>query len=426
MRNANLCLDAQLSPRWQMYNGAPLQAWTCSNSDNQNFDFKNDGRIVVGREERYCVDVPNGKGYNGAKLQTYECNRGPNQQWYYDLKGAVHWAPYGTVSDLCIDVTDNRFADGTVMQLYKCYYGETQIFSHNGQVGSAANTPVNANFPVMVSESGTQWVKQLFPTKRLLSWAENDQYYNNLNKGPKIVGLMHWQDGNVAGNSKMWLPQYWGDRKRNLWQQRMKEINQSGKVPPVVLSFNEPDLAVGQNSQASAGMDPYYAAQVHKKEIEDVFRPLGSKIIGPQWGSIWNDDYINKFMGECQKLGCKFDGMGLHMYKSMDKGVDAAVKSTIEEVEKAYAKFKLPLFITELGFTKAGGGSDQQFAEYLKKVGNYLDNTDKVAVWALSAVQRKNNGGWGNDGGFMNENFAFFNGDYSVTDLGYKYMYDTF
>jgi hypothetical protein len=427
----NQCLDVNIANTWTLGNGQGLQIWQCSNSDNQNYVFANNA-LKVGKDLRYCVDVPGGQGYNGAKLQIWQCSGGPNQNFAYLSNGAIKWMPNGQDSNLCLDVSNNQFTNGNALQLYQCFYGKNQIYSYGGVVGAknvqGGSTVTNQNQNAIATggSSNTAWVKQLFPTKRLLSWAENDQYYNNLNKGPKIVGLMHWEHGQVAGNNKLWLPQFWGDRRWNEWNQRKAEIKASGKVPPVVLSFNEPDLAIGQNSDASAGIDPYWAAQLHKKEVEDVFRPMGSKIIGPQWGSIWNEDYINKFMGECQKLGCKFDGIGLHHYETMKDGVDAAVRNTIAQVEKAYERFKLPLFITELGFASSGGGSDQQFIEYLQKIGRYLDNTDKVAVWSLSAVQRKGGSGWGNDGGFMSSSFCFFNSDYSVTDLGMKYMYDSF
>lgn len=422
----NLCMDARMSPRWQLQNGLPAQAYTCANSDNQQITFRQDHLVAFGKDQYFCLDLTNGRWTPGTQFQYHQCSTGnPNQQWVYQPNGMIQSVAH---PEFCVDVKDGLYENGNVFQAWWCdANNKNQIFSYGGKIGYS-DTGVSGS----VSQSGgsgsgnNDWVKKLFPVKRLLSWAEDDRYYNKLNVGTKIVALAHWEHGDVAGNNKLWLPQFWGDRKWNEWNQRKAEIKASGKVPPVVLSFNECDLAVGQNSQASAGMDPYWAAQVHKKEIEDVFRPMGSKIIGPQWGSIWNEDYINKFMGECQKLGCKFDGMGLHHYETMKDGVDAAVKNTIAQVEKAYERFNLPLFITELGFASSGGGTDQQFIEYLQKIGKYLDNTDKVAVWSLSAVQRKNNGGWGNDNGFMSSSFAFFNSDYSVTDLGYKYMYDTF
>jgi hypothetical protein len=412
----NNVLDAQIGPatNWQMRDGVVGQVYApADNADNQEVYFER-YRAFFGKAKKYALNVPGGNARENQWLQLWSNYDGDkNFDFLRTDDGHIKHMPGGRDSGLCVAVGANN-----ILVLQQCCDRQEQIFR---PVGSTPNTQ-NA----VSTGSGTGWVKQLFPTKRLLSWAENDMQFNKLNVGSKIAGLMHWEHGDVKGNNKIWLPQFWGDRKWAEWNARKAEIKASGKVPPVVLSFNECDLAIGQNSQASAGMDPYWAAQLHKKEIEDVFRPMGSKIIGPQWGSIWNEDYINKFMGECQKLGCKFDGIGLHHYESMKDGVDAAVRNTIAQVEKAYERFKMPIFLTELGFSSAGGGTDQQFIEYLQKIGRYLDNTDKVAVWALSAVQRKGGNGWGNDGGFMSSSFCFFNADYSVTELGYKYMYDTF
>lgn len=137
----------------------------------------------------------------------------------------------------------------------------------------------------------------------------------------------------------------------------------------------------------------------------------------------WNvNGWLKPFLTQCAQLGCGIDAIGMHFYVDINNNTDAAVSYIRTTVESVYARFGLPLVLGEVGLTQKGGGTDEQIADFVQKVGNYLDNSGAVLAWGLSAVFAKG-AGWD---GYLNSNMAFFWPNNTLTDLATMYMYNTF
>ncbi|UZJ53607.1 hypothetical protein CBS101457_002927 [Exobasidium rhododendri] len=180
------------------------------------------------------------------------------------------------------------------------------------------------------------------------------------------------------------------------------------------MSFNEPDIS------SQANMDAVYAAHVFYNEITLPFGRKGSNVVSP--GIVWDTAWLKTFYATCEELGCGIDAAGQHIYVGINGNVNAAVASVKQQITTMYALFGKPIILSEVGLTQAGGGTSAQIVDFLRKVGAYLDGNSNVLAWALSAVFSKGDG-WD---GYLNSNMAFFDADGSISDLGYKYMYDTF
>lgn len=114
-----------------------------------------------------------------------------------------------------------------------------------------------------------------------------------------------WQDGPVPQmpDKNEYVPMFWGLPHRNLWNQRVAEMNK--KPPKHLMAFNEPDV------KGQANMDPNSAAQLYMREIY----PWAKK--GVQLGSpaiVWNLNWMSTFLDAVQKQGGHVDFICLHWY----------------------------------------------------------------------------------------------------------------
>lgn len=406
----NLCMDARLSPRWQMQNGLPAQAYTCANSDNQQITFRQDRLVAFGRDQTFCLDLTDGRWAPGTIFQYYQCSPGnPNQEWLYQPNGFIQSVAH---PEFCVDVKDGVYQNGNVFQAWWCDpNNKNQIFSYGGKIGYSNG----AGSGSAVASGNSDWVKRLFPKgrKACLAWGVSDAFYKNIVGGSKISAMYHWADGDVQGNNKLFMPMFWGDSKWDKWNKQLEAIGSS--TPKVVLGFNEPDL---QLSEGSAGMNPEWSAELYKKEIHDRFASKGSILVSP--AVAWDySGWLKRFMNKCNELGCRVDAIGYHIYLPINGNVDGAIAEMKKRLEAVYAMYKKPIMLTELGLTREGGGSDWQIKDFLKKAVDYLDNTDFIASYAFSGCFVRGNG-WD---GYLDSNSAFFNADGSLTDLGATYAW---
>ncbi|PWY99332.1 glycoside hydrolase, partial [Testicularia cyperi] len=191
-------------------------------------------------------------------------------------------------------------------------------------------------------------------------------------KGAKSTKLeyihwyQHWQDTRVDSLDKMglqYVPSFWGPSKWDKWNAVKAEMDQKG-LPEYLLAFNEPDVT-GQ-----ADLGPKAAAKLWMQELAP-YANKGVKVGAPQL--CWNLQWLEKFMKQCNKLGCKISFIPLHWYGSWQ---DFDKFTTY--IQTVHDEYQLPIWITEYGITQASGGSQDDISNFHKKAVAWMRNTGFV------------------------------------------------
>ncbi|SPO31256.1 uncharacterized protein UTRI_05935_B [Ustilago trichophora] len=170
----------------------------------------------------------------------------------------------------------------------------------------------------------------------------------------------HWQDCRVPDLDKLgfeYVPTFWGTTKWDKWNAVKAEISR-GPLPRYLLAFNEPDV------QGQSDLGPKAAAKLFMQELQP-FADKGVQVGSPQ--VCWNMQWLDQFMKECQKLGCKISFIALHWYGSW-QDFDKFTK-WISSVHDAY---KLDIWMTEYGITQASGGSQSDIKNFHMKAVKWM------------------------------------------------------
>ncbi|EPQ25797.1 uncharacterized protein PFL1_06664 [Pseudozyma flocculosa PF-1] len=241
--------------------------------------------------------------------------------------------------------------------------------------------------------------------ERGLSWGTEDILGTKMGKG-YVSWYWHWQD---AANKYLdqrgleFVPCFWGPKYQDKWNQRKKEM--AHDLPKHILAFNEPEIP-GQ-----ANMGPKHAARLFMQEIQP-YAKKGVKLSSPQM--VYKLDWLETFMDECDKLGCQIDFMALHWYGT-HKDL-TAFKKWISSVHK---RFNRPIWVTEYGITSAAGASQQDIKNFHMKATTWMEQTGYVQRASWLGCFKVNSPP---DSYASNKN-AFFNGNGSLRDLAYWYIY---
>ncbi len=151
----------------------------------------------------------------------------------------------------------------------------------------------------------------------------------------------HWQDTRVADLDKLgfeYVATFWGPTKWDKWNAVKAELSR-GPLPKYMLAFNEPDV------QGQSDLGPKAAAKLWMKEMQP-WANKGVKVGSPQ--VCWNMQWLEQFMGECKKLGCKISFIALHWYGSWRE-----FDKFTHWIESVHNEFGLDIWITEYGITQA-------------------------------------------------------------------------
>ncbi|CBQ71520.1 conserved hypothetical protein [Sporisorium reilianum SRZ2] len=240
--------------------------------------------------------------------------------------------------------------------------------------------------------------------ERGLAWGVNDNYGPRIAKG-LIRWYWHWQDGpNPKFNGKLeWVPCFWGPKYYSQWNQRKQEMK--GNLPEHILSFNEPEIA-GQSN-----LDPKYAAKLHMKELEPYARK-GVKISSPQM--VYKTEWLEEFMEECNKLGCTVDFIALHWY-----GTSRDMAKLKKWIKTIHNKFGKPIWVTEYGITAASGPNMSAIKKFHMDATAWMTSVKYVKRAAWLGCFEINNP----PDSYANNKNAFLNGNGSLRDIAYWYLY---
>lgn len=240
--------------------------------------------------------------------------------------------------------------------------------------------------------------------ERGLAWGVNNNYGPRVAKG-LIKWYWHWQDGpNPKFNGKLeWVPCYWGPKYSSQWAQRKKEMEHN--LPKYLLSVNEPEIP-GQSN-----LSPKHAARLHMKELEP-YAKKGVKISSPQM--VYKTEWLQEFMDECNKLGCTIDFVAIHWY-----GTTKDMKAFKKWIKTIHKRFGKPIWVTEYGITAASGSNMAAIKKFHMDATTWMSNVKYVkrAAW-LGCFEISNP-----PDSYANNKNAFLNGNGSLRDIAYWYLY---
>lgn len=256
--------------------------------------------------------------------------------------------------------------------------------STKGTNGKAKDTSKPTSISVAADGSGVL---------RGICWGMDDSYAQKL-QGSMIKWYHHWQDGNnpnLDAQGAEYVPMFWGSRYNYLWNQRKASFN--NKLPEHIIAQNEPDV------KSQSNVDPYTAAADWARELGP-WQKRGVKVTTPQ--IVYDVDWMSTFMGELKKKGYTPDIIALHWYGGSDQ--ISSFKSYLNKVHSRWPD--MPIWITEMGVTATGAGSQSQVLSFQREVMNFADSSGYVkrVAWIGAFIE-----GQAYDG-FMSNLNAFFNG----------------
>ncbi|WBC16628.1 beta-1,3-glucanase family protein [Micromonospora sp. WMMA1998] len=106
----NKCVDV---PGSNFVDRAPLQMWTCNNTNAQRWTFSG---ATLRSQNGKCMDVDGGSTANGATVQLYTCNGTGAQRFTLTAAGDL----INPQANKCVDIKDRNTGDGARLQLWDC------------------------------------------------------------------------------------------------------------------------------------------------------------------------------------------------------------------------------------------------------------------------------------------------------------------
>ncbi|KAL8971183.1 MAG: hypothetical protein Q9185_002163 [Variospora sp. 1 TL-2023] len=222
--------------------------------------------------------------------------------------------------------------------------------------------------------------------KRGLVYDWNSQDYSKFFKNSnKIAFGSNWREKRIPApgvtyDDGAYVPTIHVDGNLNNdgWLNAVKALIASGT--PMIYASNEPD------NQGQANLSPAQAAAVYKKYVQP-FKgqaALASPAI-TNGGGATGLGFLEDFVGQCRD--CHFDIINVHHYVNRwDVGVDQAVSAVKSYLTKDVAAFqaKHPQFQNTkicIGEFWLWGASDEEGADYLRKLLPWLDGNSNVACY---------------------------------------------
>ncbi|KAK1774339.1 glycosyl hydrolase catalytic core-domain-containing protein [Copromyces sp. CBS 386.78] len=227
---------------------------------------------------------------------------------------------------------------------------------------SATQNSAPAAAPSTTTPESTEDKSSGHRLQRGLAYNDHNLLTSFIGGGSKATWVYNWGQQDDSNTNLEFVPMLWGIDKGfpqdfpKYWDANaQKAINAGSKA---FLSFNEPDLP------AQADLTPQVAAENHIKLMNPwagkvrISSPSITNSGDPNMGLNW----MQKFFDACNGQ-CKVDFLALHSY-----GTDGP--TVLNHLLDAYNRFKMPVWVTELGFD----GDDTKQDESMKYVLDHLEN----------------------------------------------------
>lgn len=210
----------------------------------------------------------------------------------------------------------------------------------------AANDP-NKDVSVL-KKVGTSWVYNWGTTKEIAQKAQNE----NIEYVPMIWGQWDVNDSKIT---------------------ELKEGKESGLYKNL-LAFNEPDLSDQSNMTVEKALELW-------PKLEETGLRLGSPA-----GAAAEDAWVADFMEKAKEKGYRVDFLTVHVYQDFTH--PESVNQLKAALERLYAKYQIPIWITEIGNVDVSTQwwgyklyepmSHANAVKYITEMGNMLESLDFV------------------------------------------------
>jgi hypothetical protein len=179
------------------------------------------------------------------------------------------------------------------------------------------------------------------------------------------------------------VPMIWG--AANVTSATLSQVRQEGHV---LLGFNEPDMGSQANMSAAQALGLW-------PQLMATGMTLGSPAVAS--GAATPGGWLDQFMAGAKARGYRVDFITVHWY-----GGDFATGPAVQELESylqaIYARYHLPIWVTEFALTSFSGGSatfptEAQQAAFLTAATKMLDSLSYVQRYAWFALPTSSGSG---------------------------------
>jgi RNA polymerase sigma factor (sigma-70 family) len=183
-------------------------------------------------------------------------------------------------------------------------------------------------------------------------------------------------NGVTAPASVSYVPMIWG--AASVTSATLSQVSQEGHV---LLGFNEPDLGSQANMSVAQALDLW-------PKLMATGMTLGSPAVAS--GAATPGGWLDQFMAAARARGYPVDFITVHWY-----GGDFATGPAVQELESylqaIYARYHLPIWVTEFALTSFSGGTETfpteaQQATFLTAATKMLDGLSYVQRYAWFAL----------------------------------------
>ena len=173
-----------------------------------------------------------------------------------------------------------------------------------------------------------------------------------------------------------YVPMIWG--AANVTSATLAQVKQEG---PVLLGFNEPDLGSQANMSVAQALDLW-------PQLMATGMTLGSPAVAS--GAATPGGWLDQFMAGAKARGYRVDFITVHWYGG-DFATAAAVQQLESYLQAIYARYHLPIWVTEFALTSFSGGtstfpSEAEQAAFLTAATKMLDGLSYVQRYAWFAL----------------------------------------
>jgi len=183
-------------------------------------------------------------------------------------------------------------------------------------------------------------------------------------------------NGIAAPASVSYVPMIWG--AANVTSATLSQVSQEGKI---LLGFNEPDLGSQSNMTVAQALDLW-------PKLMATGMTLGSPAVAS--GAATPGGWLDQFMAGAKARGYRVDFIAVHWYGG-DFAAGPAVQQLESYLQAIYARYHLPIWLTEFALTSYSGGAatfptDAQQAAFLTAATKMLDGLAYVQRYAWFAL----------------------------------------
>jgi RNA polymerase sigma factor (sigma-70 family) len=183
-------------------------------------------------------------------------------------------------------------------------------------------------------------------------------------------------NGITAPPAASFVPMIWGAAQ--VTSANLDEVSHEGSV---LLGFNEPDLAAQSNLTPAQALDLW-------PRLMATGMTLGSPAVST--GAATPGGWLDQFMTGAKQRGYRVNFITVHWYGG-DFQTAAAVQQLESYLEAVYARYHLPIWLTEFALTSYSGGAatfptEAQQAAFLTAATEMLDGLSYVQRYAWFAL----------------------------------------